>query len=274
MVNLFYAWLLLPLCLAINLNDPEFAKYPSIYKLAGKKISVDEIDTPPTHQISTWTFFFQNDTNAQDNALDSQEEAPSPLICPEDAQVCARTVLTKPGTSEPEYVSRFFVIDKSVKPKISRFDEYQSYLSIQFPKVAWGGNFVNVHIQLNCPISYEGEEDDEDERFDVYDELGQGDVYVSWTTLGACPKDYRRKFRVDDSGSWGWFTWIFILMVLIFAGYVIGGAWVNVNRNSGHEFLSELVDSIVEAAAKLPGFLKEIVSRVTGGGDRGGYSAV
>ncbi|GMG40284.1 unnamed protein product [Ambrosiozyma monospora] len=80
----------------------------------------------------------------------------------------------------------------------------------------------------------------------------------------------------DDSSGWGFLTWLFILLVLIFAAYIVGQAWINTSSmGNSSEFFTALVDSIVETCSKLPELIKEILAKVTGGGgNRGGYSAV
>lgn len=88
---------------------------------------------------------------------------------------------------------------------------------------------------------------------------------------GDKPKDDN---DVSASGGWGWFTWLFILVVLGSAIYIIGSAWANYSRyghigvDSNHtEFLREIPFLVKD-------FVRKIAGTFSGGSNRGGYSAV
>ncbi|CAN6672144.1 autophagy-related protein 27 [Trichomonascus vanleenenianus] len=92
------------------------------------------------------------------------------------------------------------------------------------------------------------------------------------------PKDDKKpeegKEPQDESASWGFFTWSFILFVLAVAFYVIGSAWVNYNRYglSGVDMLPHS-----STVRELPYLLRDLVNKIIGtfaGSSRGGYSAV
>lgn len=79
----------------------------------------------------------------------------------------------------------------------------------------------------------------------------------------------------DESSSWGWFTWLFIILVLVFGGYVIGSAWINYNQYgmSGVELLPHS-DALRDLPYLIRDFANKVVNTFAGGGTRGGYSAV
>ncbi|CAI5759063.1 unnamed protein product [Candida verbasci] len=81
-------------------------------------------------------------------------------------------------------------------------------------------------------------------------------------------------FKVED--SWGWFTWIFIFLVLIISFYVVIGAWFQLRKGNAIDFqsaLKEVVQNFIDLLRALPSFGREIIEKISGG-NRGEYSAV
>lgn len=79
----------------------------------------------------------------------------------------------------------------------------------------------------------------------------------------------------DERDSWGWFTWLFIIIVLGSAGYVIAGAWINYNRYglSGVDILPH-ADLLRDIPFLFGDLIRKIAGTFSAGSNRGGYSAV
>lgn len=80
---------------------------------------------------------------------------------------------------------------------------------------------------------------------------------------------------VDESESWGWFTWFFIITVLGTAAYIIAGSWVNYNRYglSGVDILPH-ADLLRDIPFLVHDVIRKIAGTFSSGNSRGGYSAV
>jgi hypothetical protein len=88
------------------------------------------------------------------------------------------------------------------------------------------------------------------------------------------PDDKEPEEPADD--SWGWFTWLFIILVLGFGAYIIMGAWVTYSKSPADfsDAVHDFTDTLKNIAKGIPGFIGEILERIMGRTDRGGYSAV
>lgn len=91
-------------------------------------------------------------------------------------------------------------------------------------------------------------------------------------------KDNKKGNDKDDNGeSWGWFTWIFIFLVLFLSIYIVGGAWFQYSKGNAIDFqsaLREVLENFVSLLKGLPSFVREIIEKFTGNSNRGEYSAV
>lgn len=77
---------------------------------------------------------------------------------------------------------------------------------------------------------------------------------------------------VETQKSWGFFTWLFFLLVLGIAGYIILQAWANYNR-----YGTLNVDSNSEFLKEIPFLLRDFFRKVVGtfsGGNNRGYTSV
>ncbi|ANB15399.1 Atg27p [Sugiyamaella lignohabitans] len=131
-----------------------------------------------------------------------------------------------------------------------------------------------------CPLSDDGGDKDKnkDGNNDDKDKDGNDDKDKGGDKDGHDDKDKggNDDNREDTSGqSWGWFTWLFILIVLGFSAYVVGSAWINYNRYglSGVELLPHS-DAVRDIPYLVRDFAKKIANTFAGGTSRGGYSAV
>lgn len=126
---------------------------------------------------------------------------------------------------------------------------------------------------------------------------------LEWKTKNACEEADNPPSNGSDSGHWGFFTWLIIMFVFPFlfpfppklppnaipklkilplhrlflaiAAYLIFGSWLNYNRYSARGW--DLVPHS-ETIRDLPYLLRDwgrrVVNTFSGGGSRGGYSAV
>ncbi|ERF70823.1 hypothetical protein EPUS_02345 [Endocarpon pusillum Z07020] len=132
--------------------------------------------------------------------------------------------------------------------------------------------------------SADDDDDDDDDnnslRFVSYKKEEDHQVLrLDWRTKYACTT-YEED---DDSGSgkegtskhWGFFTWFIVLLFLGIAAYLIFGSWLNYNRYGARGWdLLPHGDTIRDIPYLFKDWSRKVVSTVSGGGSRGGYSAV
>jgi len=101
-----------------------------------------------------------------------------------------------------------------------------------------------------------------------------GVLRLEWRTSFAC-EDSVDAPRGDSAASWGFFTWMIIIVFLGTAAYLIFGTWLNINRYGakGWDALPH-GETIRDLPYIMQDFGRKVASTVQGGGSRGGYSAV
>ncbi|ODV84010.1 hypothetical protein CANARDRAFT_29463 [[Candida] arabinofermentans NRRL YB-2248] len=260
------------LSIAIDLSDERLKNYPNIINLKGLHTIESNFKTPPSEKSISWYL----------NLYDSKDKSSKNEIkvtgCPLNSQICGLTEVKLPSSSKPiltELIS--FPSDLT----FTFGEELNSSLVLKIPQITWGEKSLSAEIELICKT-----EGDDDSNYNFqFDESIDNLLKFKLESKNACksssstPDDDKLKNppndQYDDSKGWGFFTWLFILFVLILASYIIGQAWINSNRIGGsHGFLEELIESILETFSKLPDFTREILGKFTGNGNRAGYSAV
>ncbi|KAJ5450272.1 uncharacterized protein N7458_006721 [Penicillium daleae] len=107
-------------------------------------------------------------------------------------------------------------------------------------------------------------------------ELGEDDTYIlklDWRTRYACD-DYQRG-KQNNSNSWGFFTWMIIIVFLCVAAYLIFGSWLNYNRYSARGWdLLPHGDTLRDVPYLMKDWVRSVINTLQGSGSRGGYSAV
>lgn len=133
---------------------------------------------------------------------------------------------------------------------------------------------MRIHITLRC---FEGDDYllggsvwGRDVGFELYSKAGC--LKESWKDK----EPYKHSHEVHE--HWGWFTWIFIFMVLFSSIYVVGGAWFQYSKGNAIDFksaLKEVVQNGVDLLRGMPSFISEILEKITRRSQsRGEYSAL
>lgn len=217
-------------------------------------------DTPPSKTNTTWYFNL------------CQAEADLPAECPKNAQICGVQTVLLAG-QEPvvsQVISWGQGLNYFVGPGVD------DGLLITMDTNSWGSNSVDAVLNLECT---------KDEDISV--KWDQSTLNVTWSSPYAClrdseapppdkPKDGHKGEEKPSDDSWGWFTWLFIILVLGFGAYIIMGAWLTYTKSPADmtDAVHDFVDTLKGLVQGVPGFIGEIFSRVMGRTDRGGYSAV
>ncbi|KAL2205143.1 hypothetical protein CC79DRAFT_980805 [Sarocladium strictum] len=100
---------------------------------------------------------------------------------------------------------------------------------------------------------------------------------LTWHTKYACED---KRDTGDDGGesastSWGFFTWLFIIVFLGIAAYLIFGSWLNYNRYGARGWdLLPHGDTLRDVPYLIKDWVRRVLNTVQGTGSRGGYSAV
>lgn len=269
--------------------DVEGAKYDLTPLGTSEHVVSHNVATPPSITNTTW---YINPCAAL------PRDASDAKMCPEGTQICGIQRI-KPENSD--------WLLTGVIPVAGDLDGKQNGASITLltPENDDGKHGLRIHTKggtwgdlgaLDSLMDFVcvKEEKDESLQFVSWD---LHTLKLQWNTRLACaqgesptepPKDDPKKDDpknpdgdkpkdgddVSASGGWGWFTWLFIIIVLGSAVYIIGSAWANYSRyghigmDSSHaEFLSEIPYLVKD-------FVRKVAGTFSGGSNRGGYSAV
>jgi len=98
---------------------------------------------------------------------------------------------------------------------------------------------------------------------------------LNWLTKYAC-EDYADSDEATEKKTgWGFFTWFILIAFLGIAAYLIFGSWMNYNRYGARGWdLLPHGDTIRDIPYLFKDWSRKVVDTVSGGGPRGGYSAV
>ncbi|KIY02461.1 uncharacterized protein Z520_02600 [Fonsecaea multimorphosa CBS 102226] len=97
---------------------------------------------------------------------------------------------------------------------------------------------------------------------------------LNWRTKYAC-EDYADSDEATRKSGWGFFTWFILIAFLGIAAYLIFGSWLNYNRYGARGWdLLPHGDTIRDIPYLFKDWSRKVIDTVSGGGSRGGYSAV
>lgn len=253
---LFAAWLIAAAA-AIDCSAKELEKY-DFASILGVYTDSFLRNTPPTKTTFTWSLGICQD-------LDGVAE------CPAKSDLCG-TAHVK--TNSEDVLTQVIGFGGDLKHEYSTFaNDDESGIDMHIRNLAWGDELVDARIRFVCDHGGGPEEINKlkIEKWDAHTFEGR------FPSPAVCTRD-SKKTPVEDGGeSWGWFTWIFIFMVLFLSIYIIGGAWFQYNKGNSIDFqsaLKEVLENFVDLLRGLPSFLKEVVEKVTGNSSRNEYSAV
>jgi len=297
-------------CEHIRVDGKKF----DISKLAGRhSISVSDTSRPPAEFNTTWTVDLcaplkkipglpANDQCPSGTRVCGIVQSWNPVDDPDKKHVQIDNVIPVAGNFDSS-------TGKGLDPRVTRLkaqDSSSDGLQIELN----GGNYNKMKqravIQLQCDKDRTGNEekveeddsekesrkrddddDDEDEdkkpspdsslSFVSYGQVeGKEKIEVlrlNWRTKYAC-EDYADSDEARKSG-WGFFTWFILIGFLSIAAYLIFGSWLNYNRYGARGWdLLPHGDTIRDLPYLFKDFSRKVVETVSGGGSRGGYSAV
>lgn len=262
MTPFFIFALLAPLAAAIDCSAKELEQY-DFASIKGTYSDSFLRSTPPSKTVYTWSIGICQDLSGVAD-------------CPDKSDVCGTAHVQ---VDNKDILSEVLGFNSDLKREYAPFsDDKESGVNVYIKNLSWGDSLVDSNIKFVC-------------------DKGSGpDInklkIVSWdgkafngrfASPAACVSDAKKepkkgKEPAEDRGeSWGWFTWIFIFMVLFLSIYIIGGAWFQYNKGNSIDFLSalkEVLENFVDLLRGLPSFFKEIIEKVTGNSSRNEYSAV
>ncbi|ODV90830.1 hypothetical protein CANCADRAFT_111500 [Tortispora caseinolytica NRRL Y-17796] len=240
-------------------------------------ISVSEV-LPPSVRNLTWTI-------DPCGPLQKSSDVPASDQCPSGTQVCGIETIT---IGDSKFVSQIIPVagdigGSTVDAGLSVLEGDPGGLRVVLHGGRWGEKRdLQAEIDFIC-----SEEKDSPITLKGWDSTT---LSLSWKTPYACAsKDRPSKGGDDKSGdkppqhsrpdksgdSWGWFTWLFIILVLAFAAYIIVGSWVNYSRygSTGVDMIPHS-DTFRDIPYLVKDFASKISSTLSSSGSRGGYSAV
>lgn len=255
---------------AIDLSDKAFKPFPKIKDIAGLHKFEDKTSSPPSTTIHKW-YINMVDSSRNDLPKDMEDIDG----CASDAQVCGLTYIKLSSDGDKKSLTESFSFSNSIKPRIR--ESHHHDLSIKLDDAKWGDREIDASIHLICAA-------EDDEKMDGSFDLKK--LRINWRNNAFCKKGEKPKAPPGKDGKkgddhrkhgehhgFGLFTWIIILLVMAYLGYAVITA-LSRSRNEGSEFLVELRTVLDDTVGKTFDFFKQIVAKVTGSGDRGGYSAV
>lgn len=250
---------------AIDCPAKELAKY-GFQNIKGVYTAKSTRDTPPLKQALSWSLgICQNVDEVAD--------------CPKNSDLCG---ITRLQIDDKEYLAEVIGFNSNLQTSYAPFTEEgsnkDSGITVSYSGVNWGDNLVDAEIRFVCVKK--GASNENKLSLKTWD----GKVFKGeFPTSAACiseksaPKPGKERNPDDTGESWGWFTWIFIFIVLFLSIYIVGGAWFQYNKGNAIDFqtaLREVLENFVDLLRGLPAFFREIVEKVTGNSHRGEYSAV
>ncbi|KIX07325.1 uncharacterized protein Z518_01978 [Rhinocladiella mackenziei CBS 650.93] len=282
-------------CQHIRVDGKKF----DLSKLAGRhSLSVHDTSRPPAEYNTTWTLDLCAPLKKIQGIKDSDQ-------CPQGTRVCGVVQSWNPADDpDKKHVEVENVIPvagnfdsstgKSLDPKVSRLKMQDA--SADGLQIELNGGYYNkmkqrAVIQLQCDRDRTGNEmkrkrdgDDSEEKpnapsltFVSYGQVeGKEQMKVlrlNWRTKYAC-EDYANSDEAKK-GGWGFFTWFVLIAFLGIAAYLIFGSWLNYNRYGARGWdLLPHGDTIRDIPYLVKDVSRKVVDTVSGGGPRGGYSAV
>jgi len=289
-------------CEHIRVDGKKF----DLSKLAGRhSVTVHDTSRPPAEYNTTWTLNLCA-------PLKKIKGFPADDQCPSGTRVCGVVRSWNPADDpEQKHVQVENVIPvagnfdsttgKSLDPRVSRLkaqDTNADGLQIELNGGYYNHMKQRAVVQLQCDKDRVGDEekrkrdadddaddDDENEETPVESSLSfvsygkvEGKeqmevVRLNWRTKYAC-EDYADSDQARKTG-WGFFTWFILITFLGIAAYLIFGSWLNYNRYGARGWdLLPHGDTIRDIPYLFKDFSKKVADTVSGGGTRGGYSAV
>ncbi|KAH3680642.1 hypothetical protein WICMUC_000199 [Wickerhamomyces mucosus] len=248
-----------------NINLLNYTNELSTYRLKDLFTDIDTysvaIDTPPS--LTTFNWYF-NLCGQKDTA---NEE------CPKNSQICGVQKVSLNG--EPGITTQIISIDNGINYNIEKSDK--DLIDIRLGDTNWGTHIIHTNIHFICSNEVEIST-----NLNSIDNSNDKNLVLEWKTPGACLKDDKEHIipspTPSKDDSWGWFTWFFIVAVLLGGGYIIAAAWVNSSRGGDFpDAFHDFVDTLKNLAVSLPGFINEILGKVFGRDNdinRGGYTSV
>lgn len=252
-------------CSAKELEPYNFELLKGIHSVTSLK------ETPPSQTNITWYFGICETINEDTDQ------------CPKNSDLCGITTLNFGDDPKKSVVAEVVGFNTNLQKSYEPLENGKG-LAISYKGANWGSNLVDAKITFYCSKENSKENSDDLDKF-VLDSWDGSVLQASVKTKAACvtsDKDKKKpekdeKKHNDTGESWGWFTWIFIFMVLFLSIYIIGGAWFQYNKGNSIDFqtaLKEVLDNFVDLLKGLPAFVREIIEKVTGNSSRGEYSAV
>ncbi|KAK6387578.1 type II membrane protein [Exophiala oligosperma] len=282
-----------------------------ISKLAGRhSITLHDTSRPPAEYNTTWSVNLCAPLKKIDGVRDADQCPMGTRVCgvvqswnpvddPDKKHIEVENVIPIAGNFDSS-------TGKSLDPKVTRLKEQDvnaDGLQIEFNGGYYNKNKQRAVIQLQCDPDRTGNEarrmrrddkgkegDDGTDDGDKDDETSSSSLsFVSYGPVEGKEKlevvrfNWKTKYACEDyadsdeakKGGWGFFTWFILITFLGIAAYLIFGSWLNYNRYGARGWdLLPHGDTIRDIPYLFKDFSRKVVDTVSGGGSRGGYSAV
>ncbi|EGW32724.1 autophagy-related protein 27 [Spathaspora passalidarum NRRL Y-27907] len=257
-------------CAGIDCSVKELKPY-NFESIKGVHTLTTLKNTPPSQTNITWNIGICEPINSIED-------------CPKNSDLCGITSIILSDNKDKPIISEIVSFNANLQKTYKPFskddkDSDSDGIIISYSGVNWGDSLVDAELKFIC------DKKAEDDKFKL-DKWDGTKLKLTMSTKAACitnDKDKKKnkpddnKKKPDNGESWGWFTWIFIFLVLFLSIYIVGGAWFQYNKGNAIDFqsaLKEVLENFIDLLRGLPGFCREIIERFTGNRSRGDYSAV
>lgn len=245
--------LILGLTLGLDCSAKELQPY-NFEAITGTHSLINLKDTPPSKTNNTWYFGI-----CQNLQIDK---------CSKNSDICGITTINIDSNS---IISEIIDFNSNLVKSYQPLQDDKGII-ITYTGANWGDDIIDAVLTFNCDLNG-------DDKFNLKS-YTSNKLDIEINSKAGCLSNKLKNPKVSppsDGESWGWFTWIFIFLVLFLSIYIIGGAWFQYNRGNSIDFqsaLREVFENFFDILKSLPNFIKEILEKITGNNNRGEYSAV
>lgn len=251
---------------AFDCSVKELSQY-NFQSIKGEYTDTITKNTPPSKAVLTWSIGICQNVEKQAD-------------CPKNSDICGTTRIQ---VNDQDFLSEVIGFNSNLQKEYTPFGnndkDQESGINITYRGMNWGDLLVDGTIKFICDTK--GDESENKLKLVGWNgALFEGE-FRSKAACVSSNKGHKTPPKTgngsENGESWGWFTWIFIFMVLFLSIYIIGGAWFQYNKGNAIDFrsaLREVLENFIDLLKGLPSFMKEIVNKVTGSSNRGEYSAV
>lgn len=258
--------------IAFDISKSPFSTLKLNNDILGVHQSSIQHNLPPSIITSTWYLLMKKGSSDAGKIGNG---------CPDDSTICGITT-TNSDSNDEKTIQLLSVSEQDISYNITT----DRGIIANWYNIAYGDYKIDLSINFQCT-------DSDTEIIEWKDNtiLIQDNINLIWKNKQFCSStnpshdnDNNDNSDNDNNDSnpsnndgMGFFTMFFLIIIVVFAGYLVAQAWFNTSTmGSSGDFFNELTDTVVESFSNIPRLIIEVINKITGNtnSSRGGYSAV